>query len=241
LGAEEDVADRKAGAQIKVPLRALTREADGRCRYPLPRDVGFPLEEQGSPYNSTNSPFRRAFAAAGATSDSRDEARFSMPGLHAIFIQWLVGRERPPGRTFKTAEEKLTVRLASTAIRFICVIAPLLALSGCSSFGGSSSGSSKEDQALAAAQNALQEAKAARASADAALQEARANRIKMDELMAAVRGGGGSPDAVQQALEQARAANQAAQEAKAMAQQAQDASQRSSARADRMFQKAMRK
>ena len=33
----------------------------------------------------------------------------------------------------------------------------------------------------------------------------------------------------------------AAQEAKAMAQQAQDASQRSSARADRMFQKAMRK
>jgi len=76
---------------------------------------------------------------------------------------------------------------------------------------------------------------------DAALQEARANRAKMDEVLSTVRASTSSPDAAQQALEQARAANQTAQEAKAMAQQAQDATQRSSARADRMFQKSMRK
>ena len=132
------------------------------------------------------------------------------------------------------------MRWASTAIKFVCVTVPVLSVLGCSSMGGSSSGApSKEDQALAAAQNALQEAKAARASADAALQEARANRAKMDEVLSTVDGpvqlGG------QAALDQARAANQTAQEAKAMAQQAQDATQRSSARADRMFQKSMRK
>src|SRR3954469_5783138 len=137
---------------------------------------------------------------------------------------------------------EFTVRWASTAIKLVCITAPLLFVQGCSSFGGASGGTgSKEEQALAASQNALQEAKAARASADAALQEARANRAKMDEVLATVRGATGSPDAAQQALEQARAANQAAQEAKAMAQHAQDASQRSTARADRMLQKAMRK
>jgi hypothetical protein len=147
------------------------------------------------------------------------------------------------GRSVHVASvEEITVRSASTAIQLVCVTALLALVQGCSSFGGGSSGApSKQDQALASAQNALQEAKAARAAADAALQEARANRAKMDEVLSTVRAATASPDAAQQALEQARAANQAAQEAKAMAQQAQDASQRSSARADRMFQKAMRK
>lgn len=152
-------------------------------------------------------------------------------------------RAGPPSRLLPAEEETFTVRLASTTIRLACIGATLLLVQGCSSFGGGSSGGapSKEDQALAAAQNALQEAKAARASADAALQEARANRAKMDELLAAMKSSGASPDAIQQALVQAKAANQAAQEAKAMALEAQDASQRNSARADRMFQKSMRK
>src|SRR5262249_44270424 len=161
----------------------------------------------------------------------------------ALAVSWLGVREHAGSAPWQYRKGELTVRWASTAIRFVCVTAPLLWLLGCSAFGGGSSAgtASKEDQALAAAQNALQEAKAARASADAALQEARANRAKMDEVLATVRAATGSPDAAQQALEQARAANQAAQEAKAMAQRAQDASQRSSARADRMFEKAMRK
>jgi hypothetical protein len=125
-------------------------------------------------------------------------------------------------------------------MKLLCVTVPLVFASGCSTFSGSSSGTpSKEDQALTAAQNALQEAKAARASADAALQEARANRAKMDEVLAAVRTSKGGDAA--QAMDQARAANQAAQEARAMAQEAHDAAMKTNTRADRMFQKSMRK
>jgi hypothetical protein len=42
-------------------------------------------------------------------------------------------------------------------------------------------------------------------------------------------------------MDQARAANQAAQEARAMAQEAHDAAMKTNTRADRMFQKSMRK
>ena len=83
------------------------------------------------------------------------------------------------------------MRRASTVMKLLCAIVPIVLVSGCGGFGGSSSGTaaapSKEDQALTASQNALQEAKAARAAAEAALQDARANRAKMDELLAAVR------------------------------------------------------
>jgi hypothetical protein len=138
-----------------------------------------------------------------------------------------------------------TVRRASTVIRISCLMVPLVFAWGCASSSGSAAGSKpvpdKADQALAAAQNALQEAKSARASADAALQEARGNRAKLDEILTRLKSGGGSTDAALQALEAARAANQTAQEAKTMAQQAQQSADKLVTRQDRMFEKGMRK
>lgn len=139
------------------------------------------------------------------------------------------------------------MRGASTVIRISCLMVPLVFAWGCAATSGSTAGGKpvpdKADQALAAAQSALQEAKSARASADAALQEARGNRAKLDEILVRLKsgGGGGSTDAALQALEAARAANQTAQEAKTMAQQAQQSADKLVTRQDRMFEKGMRK
>ena len=136
------------------------------------------------------------------------------------------------------------MRWASTAIRISCLMVPLVFAWGCAGSSGAASGSKtpppdKADRALATAQSALQEAKAARAASEAALQEARGNRAKLDQIIAAMKTSNSS-DATQ-ALEAARAANQAAQEAKLIAQQAQQSADKASTRQDRMFQKDMRK
>lgn len=134
------------------------------------------------------------------------------------------------------------MRRASTVIKTVCAIVPLIFVWGCATGKGSSAGAApdKADQALAAAQNALQEARAARASADAALAEARNNRAKLDEILATVKAGGGG-DTAQKALDAAVMANQAAQEAKGMAEQAMNSAQKLNTKTDRMFEKAMRK
>lgn len=137
------------------------------------------------------------------------------------------------------------MRRASTVTRISCLMVPLVFAWGCAASSGSASGTKpapppdKADQALAAAQSALQEAKAARAAAEAALQEAKGNRAKLDQLVGAMKTSNSS-DAVQ-ALDAARAANQAAQEAKLIAQQAQQSADKLTTRQDRMFEKGQRK
>ena len=78
------------------------------------------------------------------------------------------------------------MRTASTGIKTVCVILPLVLAYGCATDTGSTAPKpapppDKAEQALTTAQTAMQEARAARAAADAALAEARGNRARLPD------------------------------------------------------------
>ena len=125
----------------------------------------------------------------------------------------------------------------SMSLKILVALLPLALTYGCAGTTSSSQsgkGLDKTDQALATAQSALTEAKAAHDTAAAALAQAQAANAKADQAIAAA-------NAIKTSGGDASEALAAANDAKRMAQQALDTSSKLDAKSDRMFQKAMRK